>query len=210
LARFLLLLEYLALFVGLPLVYSRGWFPLPLFPALWLLAGACLAALLSAPGFDRSLLLGARGLRRALPRVLPPFLLAAPLLLGATALFDPRRLLVFPRERPLLWAVVMVLYPILSVLPQGVVYRSFVFHRYRSLFPGPAARIVASATAFGFVHVVFHNWIAPVLGFAGGLLFAWTYERSRSGLAASLQHALFGCWLFTIGLGWYFYHGAVR
>jgi hypothetical protein len=210
LVRLLLSLEYLALFIGLPLVYRQGWFPVPLFPALWLLAGACLAALLSAPGFDRRLLWGAGALRRELSRILLPFLVAAPLLLGATAIFEPRRLLVFPRERPLLWAAVMVLYPILSVLPQGLIYRNFVFYRYRTLFRAPGLRIVTSAVAFGFVHVVFDNWIAPVLGFAGGLLFAWTYERSRSGLAASVQHALFGCWLFTVGLGWYFYHGAAH
>jgi membrane protease YdiL (CAAX protease family) len=58
--------------------------------------------------------------------------------------------------------------------------------------------------------VLFRNWIAPTLGFAGGVLFAWTYERTRSSLVAAIQHAACGCWLFTTGLGWYFYHGAVR
>ena len=36
------------------------------------------------------------------------------------------------------------------------------------------------------------------------------YARTRSALVAALQHAAFGCFVFTIGLGWYFYHGAVR
>jgi hypothetical protein len=56
------------------------------------------------------------------------------------------------------------------------------------------------------MHVIFENWIAPVLTLLGGLLFPWTYARTRSALVASVQHALFGCYLFTIGLGWFFYY----
>jgi membrane protease YdiL (CAAX protease family) len=69
--------------------------------------------------------------------------------------------------------------------------------------------VLGSALAFSFAHVVFRNWIALGLSFGGGLLFAWTYERTGSSLVATAQHALFGCYLFTIGLGWYFYYGAV-
>lgn len=39
---------------------------------------------------------------------------------------------------------------------------------------------------------------------AAGVLFAWTYERTRSTLAVSVEHALFGCWMFTVGLGSFF------
>ena len=92
--------------------------------------------------------------------------------------------------------------------PQGIVYRSFIAHRYRPLFHTPRARIAASAVAFAAVHVVFDNWIAPTFSLAGGVLFAWTYERAGSALPAAVQHALFGCLLFTLGLGWYFYAGA--
>ena len=60
------------------------------------------------------------------------------------------------------------------------------------------------------MHVVFENWIAPTFTLVGGLLFAWTYDRSETALPAAVQHALFGCALFTLGLGWYFYAGAVR
>ena len=125
-------------------------------------------------------------------------------------LYDPGRLFGFISQRPWLWALVMVLYPALSVYPQGLVYRVFVFHRYRDLFPSRWGSIVASAAAFSAVHVVFENWIAPLLTLAGGLLFGWTYERTRSSLVVGIQHAAFGCYLFTIGLGWHFYHGAVR
>ena len=45
----------------------------------------------------------------------------------------------------------------------------------------------------------------------GGLFFADTYAKTRSLAAVYFEHALYGCYLFTIGLGFYFYHGnAVR
>jgi uncharacterized protein len=47
-----------------------------------------------------------------------------------------------------------------------------------------------------------------VLTFFGGILFAWRYVETGSLLTSSVEHALYGCWLFTVGLGVYFYHGA--
>ena len=141
--------------------------------------------------------------------VVVPFVVLAPVLLLWLMAYDPGRLFGFVRQRPLLWGAVMLLYPVLSVYPQGIVYRIFIFHRYRRLFPKPWMRVLASAVAFSLAHVVFENWIAPVATAFGGLLFAWTYDRTQSALVTGLQHAVFGCYIFTIGLGWYFYYGAV-
>jgi membrane protease YdiL (CAAX protease family) len=44
----------------------------------------------------------------------------------------------------------------------------------------------------------------------GGLLFAHTYWKTRSLLVSAIEHALYGCLLYTIGLGRFFYHGAVH
>lgn len=208
--RWRLLVEYLALFVLLPAAYALDAVPLPLFPALWLVAGVCLAVLRRDPRFERRRLWNAHDLGPRVTAALIPFVLAAPMLAWFAAIHDPDRLFGFVRQRPLLWAAVMVLYPVLSVYPQGLVYRVFVLHRYRDLFPSRWGRIAASAAAFSAVHVVFENWIAPLLTLAGGVLFAWTYDRTRSSLVAGIQHAAFGGLLFTLGLGWYFYHGAVR
>jgi len=208
-SRAALVAEYALVFLVLPPAYALGGVPLPVIPALWLLAGACLAWLLRARDFDSRRLWDTRGLADRAGWVLLPLLVAAPLLLLFTVLYAPERLFAFVRRRPAVWALVMVLYPLLSAYPQGIVYRSFVFHRYRRLFPGRWARIAASAVAFSAVHVVFQNWVAPSLSLVGGVLFAWTYERTGSALVATLQHALFGCFLFTVGLGWYFYAGSV-
>jgi hypothetical protein len=207
--RLLLALEFALLFVALPLAYVADLVAVPLIPALWVFAAACLIAVLFAPGFDRARLWNAQNLGSRLVRALVPFLVAAPLLLLATATFEAHRLFAFVRQRPLLWAIVMVLYPILSVYPQGIIYRTFIFHRYRALFPRPWMMVLASAAAFSMAHIVFENWIAPAATLVGGALFARTYARTRSALVTALQHAAFGCFIFTIGLGWYFYHGAV-
>jgi membrane protease YdiL (CAAX protease family) len=202
-------IEYALLFAVLPASYALRVIPLRPIPALWLLAGGCLIVLLRDPEFDRRRLWNAQRLGPRFRRAALPFLAAAPVLAGATAAWAPERLFEFVRREPLLWLVVMLLYPLLSAYPQGVVYRAFVVHRYRELLPQRWALILASALAFSLVHVVFRNWVAPVLSLFGGALFAWTYERTGSSLVATLQHALFGCFLFTIGLGWYFYQGAI-
>jgi membrane protease YdiL (CAAX protease family) len=113
------------------------------------------------------------------------------------------------RQSPGFWAVVMVLYPVLSVYPQGLVYRAFFFERYAVLFPGKWTMIVASALAFAFMHLIFRNWLAVGLTFAGGLLFAARYAETGSLATSCFEHALYGCWLFTVGLGQYFYHGTI-
>ncbi len=42
----------------------------------------------------------------------------------------------------------------------------------------------------------------------GGWIFASRYRRTRSLFTVSVEHALYGMLVFTVGLGQYFYHGA--
>jgi hypothetical protein len=68
--------------------------------------------------------------------------------------------------------------------------------------------LLASACAFGFVHIIFGNWLAVVLSISGGFLCARTYQHSGSLLLTCIDHAVFGNFIFTIGLGPFFYHGS--
>jgi CAAX protease family protein len=65
-----------------------------------------------------------------------------------------------------------------------------------------------SAVAFSFAHIIFRNPIAVIFTLIGGLLFAWRYAETGSLFTSSFEDALYGCWMFTIGLGQYFYRGA--
>ena len=67
------------------------------------------------------------------------------------------------------------------------------------------ALILLSALAFSLMHIVFRNWIAVVLTFFGGLLFARRHLETRSLFVSSFEHALYGCFVFTIGLGQFFF-----
>jgi hypothetical protein len=114
----------------------------------------------------------------------------------------------FPLERPGFWALVMLLYPPLSVVPQEFMCRSFFFERYKTLLPRPAVMIAVNALMFGFVHIVFHNWFGPLLSGIGGIIFATSYTEHRSLKWVSIEHAAYGCLVFTLGLGWNFFRPA--
>jgi membrane protease YdiL (CAAX protease family) len=142
--------------------------------------------------------------------ILAVFLPVASVIAAAVYWFAPRVFLNLPRRQPLGWGLVMLLYPLLSVVPQTLVYRAFIFARYRLLFPSVGAMLLASAASFSWVHIVLRNPVAPILTLPAGVLFAWRYKRTGSVMVSALEHALYGCLIFTIGLGGYFYTGAVR
>jgi hypothetical protein len=203
-----LIAEMIVLFVVLPLAFRFKLVPVPPIPALWLLAVYCLYRLLGDAAFNRKLLWNPGALPAALPQILAIFAAAALLIGAGVYFFAPGLLLNFVRRAPAFWAFVMVLYPGLSVYPQGIIYRVFFFERYRGLFPNPVVLVAMSALAFSFVHIIFRNPLAVILTLAGGVLFAWRYAQTGSLFTSAFEHALYGCWMFTIGLGEYFYRGA--
>jgi membrane protease YdiL (CAAX protease family) len=208
--RLYLACELAALFVGIPAAMARRAFPRAPIPALLLGAGACAFALTRDPTFDRSALWNAPGAIAHAGGVAGLFALLALALVALAVWLTPHTLFDFVRERPRLWLLVMVFYPLVSVYPQEIIYRAFFFHRYASLFPSTAAMTVASAAAFAFGHVMFPRpWVAMGLTLLGGLLFGYHYAVSGSLLLVSIEHALFGQVLFTVGLGRFFYHRGV-
>ena len=92
-----------------------------------------------------------------------------------------------------------MLYPVLSVYPQGIVYRAFVFYRYRDLFGPSWAIVLGSAFAFTYVPIVFRNRLALVLTMLGGILFGIRFLQTSSLFVTSFEHALYGCFMFTVG-----------
>lgn len=202
-----LTVEFVALFFGLTGLYAvclRGVGPLPFL----LVITVGVVIYLRRTGFDRRSFWRADALRPALPAILALWAVAAVALTAAVAVLRPDSLFDLPRERPLIWVLVLVFYPLVSVYPQELLFRAFLFHRYTPVFGDGPRMIAASAIAFGFAHFVVGNLISVLLSVAAGVLFATRYRRTRSLLATSVEHALYGILVFTVGLGDFFYHGA--
>ncbi|WP_298238056.1 type II CAAX endopeptidase family protein [uncultured Algibacter sp.] len=104
-------------------------------------------------------------------------------------------------NKPKLWVFILFIYTFFSVYPQELVYRTFYFHRYNSFFTNKILFIFLNAILFSLAHLFFRNVLVLILTFLGGLLFAITYKKTKSTILVSIEHAIYGCWLFTVGMG---------
>ena len=145
------------------------------------------------------------GVKSGYKWVLLRFAVIGPALFAFMALVNSDQLFSFPREQPLIYLYVMIWYPLLSVVPQELLYKTFFW-----------VMIVASALFFGFMHIilvpnifVLKAWLPVFMTTIAGLLMAHTYFRTRSLALVSLEHALYGCWAYTIGMGMYLHTGSV-
>ncbi|USN98467.1 MAG: CPBP family intramembrane metalloprotease [Phycisphaeraceae bacterium] len=187
-----------------------------LLPLLLLFTVAVVAWLMLDRTFDRRQLWNTTGLRREWRRVATLFVPGAVLMLAVAWAADrfldmPAGFgfLSLPRHHPLWLVIITIFYPWLSAYPQEISHRTFFFHRYGSIL-GPASVLIAvNALAFAWLHAPFWNLWAFALTLPGGILFAWTYARSRSTLAATVEHAAYGWWAFFTGLGWFLYTGSI-
>ena len=204
----ILVIEFTAIYVIVPLlIYYRRIPNLPI-PYLLLIALLAFFLLRSDPTFRLSQLTHWGNIRPFLPTVLIRDAVCVAGLGIAVYFLAPQLLFSLIRRSAWLWALVFLLYPLLSVYPQEFLYRAFFFHRYQPLFGRGWGMLLASALAFAFVHIIFRNWLAVGLCLVGGFLFSVPYLTSGSLLLACLDHAIFGNFLFTIGLGQFFYHGS--
>jgi CAAX protease family protein len=104
-------------------------------------------------------------------------------------------------NKPKLWIIILFVYSFLSVYPQELIYRTFFFQRYNSFFKNSNLLLFVNAIVFSLGHIFFRNTLVLVLTFLGGLLFAYTFSKTKSTLLVSIEHAIYGCWLFTVGMG---------
>jgi membrane protease YdiL (CAAX protease family) len=202
-----LAVELVLLFVGLPLLVWWEPIPIPKFPTLLGFTVVCYWLLKRWPGFDVRRELNFGGVAQAWRAIALRSLVIGPGLFAGIYFFKPEWLFYLPRNLPHIYIIVLFAYPFLSALPQEFLYRSFLHRRYECLLGRGWLLYLTSAVLFAFLHVIFDNWVAPLLTLGGGLLFAHTYESTRSLAAATLEHAIYGTFIFTFGYGLYFYEG---
>lgn len=187
-----------------------------LMPALGVVGLALFFSLLFSKRFPNRSLWNWAAFKRELPRILLTAAFAFLIMLGLAALlstFDsipeqiaPFRLLL---DNPVLLLVICLLYPIFSVYPQEIILRTWFFHRYSRLLTNTPLLLTVNALTFAWVHVIFQNVWAVVLCIPAGFLFGYTYLKTKSTLASGVEHAIVGNLMWTAGLGWFFFAGAV-
>ncbi len=113
----------------------------------------------------------------------------------------PNKLFYIVLRQPILWVMILFVYSFFSVWPQEILYRTFFFERYRSLLGRKWVVIFINGLVFSLAHVFLRSVLVLVLTFFGGILFAYTYYTKKSTLLVSIEHAIYGNWLFTVGMG---------
>ncbi|WP_348524709.1 CPBP family intramembrane glutamic endopeptidase [Paracoccus marinaquae] len=201
-----LAVEFAALYIGAPLAIAFLLPPHRMFTALFLFSIAGLLLLWRTGGFQwRNLI---RGRRMPWWEVLG----IAVATLGAgvviLSLSRPEALFAMLRARPEFLLLIWCFYPILSALPQELIFRPLFFHRYGALMPSGKAAIAVNAAIFSFAHLMYWSWVVSAMTFVGGWFFARAYLR-HGFPAAWMLHAVAGNILFAVGMGYYFYSGNV-
>ncbi|QFT82012.1 CAAX amino terminal protease self- immunity [Roseovarius sp. THAF27] len=125
-------------------------------------------------------------------------------------LFLPDRWFALYQMNGWAWLLVMALYPIVSALPQEVVFRPLFFRRYAPILPASDTALIANAAVFSMAHLLYWNVVVMVMTFIGGLVFAWAYKVRNSFPMAVVLHAVAGNILFTLGTGFLFYTGSIE
>ena len=114
---------------------------------------------------------------------------------------DSKSLFIVVINKPKLWIIILLFYALFSVYPQELIYRTFFFQRYKNLFKNEFIFILINAALFSLAHIFFKSSLVLAFTFIGGILFAYTYQKTKSTLLVSIEHAIYGCWLFTVGMG---------
>lgn len=198
-------IKSIMLWLGAPLLILAFKLRLLMFAVLWL-GAAGLIFTHYRQGWRWKSEWNMAGFKAGWRPVLFRFVGLAAIIAWLMACFQPENLFSLVRGQPALWILIMVIYPVLSVLPQELVYRSYLYHEYKDIWDKrPGLFPWASAAAFGWMHIIFLNPVAVVMTIIGGYLFGQTYWRYRSLALVCFEHALYGCFVFTIGLGSYFY-----
>lgn len=196
-------IEMALLFIGIPLLYYYDKIPfhkaIPLLAVFFVL----FYFILKDNSFNRKIF-WMNSFTNWKP-ILLRFIIIAVITVILVRIFAPDYWFVLPRERTVLWIMIMLLYPLWSAYPQELIYRTWFFKRYRDLLNDERLFFILNAALFSFSHIIFRNWLAIVLTFFGGLMFALTYRKSNSLMVVFVEHMLYGNFIFTVGIGQYFY-----
>jgi uncharacterized protein len=198
-------LEFLLLFFGIPLIiYSGSVLKRPSLILLPILAGLILYFIIKEDFHIKSLF-HLNVPKEVIWKNIGLVLLTGVFLTGMVYLFTPENLFNLPRKNTETWLLLFFLYPVFSAYSQEVIFRTFLFTRYKILFRNSYFLILISGITFGFAHIVYYHPLSMLLTLIAGIYLAWIYKKTRSVLFVAILHAILGNLAFTIGLGEYFW-----
>ena len=130
------------------------------------------------------------------------FAIVALITMGIMFYYDRGNLFSIVKNNRRLWLMMSIFYSVFSVFPQEFLFRTYFFNRYENLVVIHSKYfIVINAALFAMAHLFFNSILVLFLTFVGGIFFASTYYKTRSLLLVTIEHALYGFWLFTLGAG---------
>ena len=121
-----------------------------------------------------------------------------------TIILDSNLLFNLPKNYFFIWVAVILIYPILSVIPQEIIFRVLFFERYSCLFKNQFLYLILNSIIFAYIHLVFQNFHAFFITLITSPIFAYAY-LNKSFKTCFLTHTIGGQLVFTYGLGEYFY-----
>lgn len=198
-------LEFLLFFFGVPLfIFCDPKFIHPSAILLPVLAGLIIYFRFT-PGFKFRDLIRLRISRNMWLKNGLIVLLIGIVLMFGVIIFDRDNLFNLPRGNFWVWILLCLFYPVFSAYIQEVIYRTFLFRRYKKLFVRKSSLILASGISFSFVHIVYYSPVSIILTLVAGLYLAYVYVKTGSVMFTAILHGLYGILVFTIGLGQYFW-----
>lgn len=201
--------EFGLFYIVLPLIIAVLFPPNWMFPALFALTGLGIMLLHWTPGFQWAEL-RYDWANWSLREVVLFTAFMSVFCVGLIQVMHPDAAFLLLIHRPEMLALIWIGYPVLSALPQELLFRPLFFRRYHAILPEGRAAYVLNAAIFSFAHLMYWSWIVALMTFAGGLLFTWAYRQRGSFFYAVLLHAIAGNIIFAVGLGVYFYSGNVQ
>ncbi len=203
--KILLTAEFILLFFGVPLFMYLGTDIIHPSAIILPVLAAIFIYLKRLPGFRFRELIQFKIKRTELLKHGIIVIITSGVMLLTVYLFDRENLFNLPKANPRIFLFMCFFYPVFSVYGQEIVYRVFIFYRYREVFKSDLLLIFAAGVAFSFAHIIYFSSVSIILTFLLGLYLTATYIKTKSVLLTSVLHGVLGDIVFMSGLGGYFW-----
>ncbi len=198
------ILELIILFIALPLLMKFNIIPLPRLILLLIVLVGVLFLSIRLGYLDRNWYKIPKLDFKYWRRMGIIYLGSFTVFLGYIIIFLDEKAFILIRERPQLMIIISIFYPLVSALPQEIIYRTFYFERYKNIFTTKQL-LISNMIAFSFLHIIYNNIPAILLTLLSGLVFTRNYQQRRSLMLVTIEHSILGLIVFITGMGQFFY-----